>query len=99
MASGFPVIFIGSGEKGPSIIANNRRGILDALQHLKGHGHQRIAFIAGSVEDMEGDSGDRLGAYRAALHTFDLVDDPSLRQRLGAAARRGRRLFAPDEAG
>lgn len=78
IAGGHPVVFVGSGERGPTILADNAGGILQAMRHLVEHGHQRIAFIAGSLEDMEGDSGDRLRAYQAALRTFDLVDDPSL---------------------
>ena len=76
--SGHPVLFIGSGEKGPSIVANNSRGILDALRHLKDHGHQRVAFIAGTLEDMKGDSGERLRAYKLGCEQFDFVQDPKL---------------------
>ncbi len=78
MAAGHPVVFVASGERGPTILADNAGGIVQAMRHLVEHGHQRIAFIAGSMEDIEGDSGDRLRAYQAALRTFDLVDDPSL---------------------
>jgi signal transduction histidine kinase/AraC-like DNA-binding protein/ABC-type sugar transport system substrate-binding protein len=78
MAAGHPAVFVGSGERGPTILADNAGGIMQAMRHLVEHGHQRIAFIAGSLDDMEGDSGDRLRAYRAALHTFALADDPGL---------------------
>ncbi len=78
MAAGHPVLFIGSGEKGPSIVAHNTSGILDALQHLKGHGHQHVAFIAGTLEDMEGDSGERLMAYQLGCEQFDLVQNSRL---------------------
>ena len=78
MAAGHPVVFVGSGERGPTILADNAGGILQAMRHLVEHGHQRIAFIAGSLEDMEGDTGDRLRAYQSALRTFGLVDDPRL---------------------
>lgn len=78
IAAGHPVVFVASGERGPTILADNAGGIMEAMRHLVEHGHRRIAFIAGSVEDMEGDSGDRLRAYQAALRTFDLEDDPSL---------------------
>ncbi len=78
MAAGHPVVFVGSGEQGPTILADNASGIMQAMRHLAEHGHRRIAFVAGSVEDMEGDSGDRLRAYRDSLRTFDLVDDPQL---------------------
>lgn len=78
MAAGHPVIFVGSGENGPSIIADNTQGILAALKHLKDHGHQRIAFIAGSLDDLEGDTGDRLSAYQSGCHQLGLDEDPSL---------------------
>ena len=45
------------------------------MQHLVDHGHEHIAFIAGSVEDMEGDSGDRLSAYQKALELNGLEFD------------------------
>lgn len=78
MAAGHPVVFVGSGERGPTILADNVDGIMQAMRHLVEHGHRRIAFIAGSLKDIEGDSGDRLRAYHQALHIFDLVDDPAL---------------------
>lgn len=78
MAAGHPIIFVGSGEKGPSIVADNTQGILAALKHLKDHGHQRIAFIAGSLDDLQGDTGDRLNAYLSGCKQFGLDEDPSL---------------------
>ncbi len=77
-AAGHPVQFIGSGENGPTIVADNTGGILAAMEHLVEHGHQRIAFIAGSREDMAGDSGARLAAYRAALAQHGLSADERL---------------------
>jgi signal transduction histidine kinase/AraC-like DNA-binding protein len=78
IASGHPVVFIGAGERGPKIVADNAKGIMDALQHLVEHGHRRIAFIAGSPEDMDGDTGDRLRAYQAGLTAFGLTVDENL---------------------
>jgi DNA-binding LacI/PurR family transcriptional regulator len=72
------VIFVGSGEQGPTLVADNASGIRAAMQHLIEHGHQRIAFIAGTPEDLGGDSGDRLRAYQAAVHDFQLADDKRL---------------------
>jgi hypothetical protein len=74
-AAGHPVQFIGSGEDGPTLVADNSGGILAALGHLVEHGHQRIAFIAGSQADLAGDTGARLTAYRAALEQHGLADD------------------------
>jgi signal transduction histidine kinase/AraC-like DNA-binding protein/ABC-type sugar transport system substrate-binding protein len=78
IAAGHPVIFIASGEPGPTIVADNRSGILEAMQHLVEHGHQRIAFIAGSPADVDGDTGDRLRAYQDAVETHGLLADPRL---------------------
>jgi ABC-type sugar transport system substrate-binding protein len=72
---GHPVLFIGAGEKGPTIMADNAGGIMEAMHHLVYHGHKQIAFIAGSHEDMNGDSGDRLSAYRSFLDLNNLEID------------------------
>ncbi len=78
ITNGHPVIFVGSGEQGPTIVADNAGGIRSAMQHLIEHGHQRIAFIAGTSEDLGGDSGDRLRAYQAAVRDFQLANDEQL---------------------
>lgn len=70
-----PVLFIGSGEPGPTLAADNSSGIFKAIQHLVGHGHQQIAFLAGSPDDMSGDTGERLDAYHAALESCGLESD------------------------
>jgi len=77
-ASGHPVLFIGAGEPGPQIGADNHSGIWEALQHLVQHGHHQIAFIAGSTKDIRGDSGDRLEAYRMACEQYGLDKNPDL---------------------
>ncbi|MGC9522890.1 MAG: substrate-binding domain-containing protein [Anaerolineae bacterium] len=74
--AGHPVLFIGSGENGPTIAADNASGILEAVAHLVEHGHRRIAFLAGSPDDLQGDTGDRLRAYEAALAHHGLERDP-----------------------
>ena len=73
---GHPILFIGSGESGPAIVADNAAGIRDAMRHLVDHGHTQIAFIAGTREDMSGDSGDRLAAYRSFLKKNNLGINP-----------------------
>ncbi|MAS36288.1 MAG: ATPase [Anaerolineaceae bacterium] len=78
LAAGHPILFVGSGETGPTIAVNNRDGILEAMQHLVTHGHRRIAFIAGPVEDMRGDSGERLHAYKTGLEIYGLDQDSKL---------------------
>ncbi len=76
IAAGHPVLFIGSGESGPTIVADNSSGIREAMQHLVDHGHRQIAFIAGSPTDMSGDSGDRLTTYKDFLQEQSLELDP-----------------------
>lgn len=75
---GHPILFIGAGENGPTIVADNSGGIKEALYHLVDHGHKQIAFIAGTREDMSGDSGDRFTAYRSFLKLNDLEENPLL---------------------
>lgn len=77
IAQGHPVIFVGAGEDGPSVVPDNAGGIRQAVDHLVAHGHRRIAFIAGEA-DHAGDSGQRLVAYRAALRAHGLPDAPEL---------------------
>lgn len=76
--AGHPLVYIASGEQGPAIVAENAGGIHAAMQHLMEHGHRHIAFIAGSPDDLQGDSGARLHAYQAALQTSGLPADPRL---------------------
>jgi len=78
MATGHSVLFIGPGERGPSIVIDNEDGILQAIRHLVNHGHRHIAFIAGSPEDMDGDTGDRLRAYQTALAMYNLDNNHNL---------------------
>jgi signal transduction histidine kinase/AraC-like DNA-binding protein/ABC-type sugar transport system substrate-binding protein len=77
-ATKHPLIFVAAGEDGPSVVADNRSGVLEAMGHLVEHGHRRIAFIAGSVEDMEGDTGERLQAYHDAVKALGLDADSHL---------------------
>lgn len=75
-AAKFPVLFIGSGEPGPTVMTNNRTGIRQAVQHLVEHGRRQIAFLAGSADDLSGDSGQRLEAFQSACSEFGLEQDP-----------------------
>ena len=77
-AAGYPVLFVGSGEAGPTIMTDNSAGILEAMRHLVDHGHKQIAFIAGSQDDLEGDTGDRLRAYQSACRLYGLDQNPAL---------------------
>lgn len=78
VSRGYPILFVGSGENGPTIAANNTGGILEAMRHLVEHDHQHIAFIAGTFEDMRGDSGERLRAYQYGREVYGLDQDPRL---------------------
>ncbi|MBN2146684.1 MAG: substrate-binding domain-containing protein, partial [Anaerolineales bacterium] len=78
IAAGHPILFIGSGEPGPTIVADNMGGILEAIRHLIDHGHRQIAFVAGTAEDASGDSGDRLRAYQVACQQYGLDQSPHL---------------------
>jgi signal transduction histidine kinase/AraC-like DNA-binding protein/ABC-type sugar transport system substrate-binding protein len=76
-ASGLPVVFaIGEGT-GPRVVVDNANGIREAVRHLLGHGHRRIAFIAGK-EGRGGDSADRLAAFRASMKEAGLTPHPRL---------------------
>jgi signal transduction histidine kinase/DNA-binding LacI/PurR family transcriptional regulator/DNA-binding response OmpR family regulator len=78
IAEGYPVVVVGAGESGPTVIADNEGGILQAVQHLVEHGHRRIAFIAGRESGGGGDSARRLNAYRAAVQEHGLEVNPDL---------------------
>lgn len=76
--SGHPVVFVAKGEGEPEVVADNAGGIAQAIDHLVSHGHRQIAFIAGTREDVAGDSGERLRAYQASIAQLGLPDDPRL---------------------
>jgi len=78
VAEGYPIVFVGAGEKGPTVMADNEGGIQQAMAHLIEHGHRRIAFIAGYQRDGDGDSARRLNAYHAAMQAHGLEINPDL---------------------
>lgn len=49
-----------------SVRIDNRRGATEMVRHLIGHGHRRIAFIAGAERNIDGDQ--RRRGYHAALN-------------------------------
>ncbi len=73
----FPILFIGSGTGVPMITVDNEGGIRQVMEHLVGHGHRNIAFLAGDAED-PGDSAARIHAYQQGVREFGLNDDPRL---------------------
>jgi diguanylate cyclase (GGDEF)-like protein len=74
---GFPTLFVGGESGSPAIIVDNEGGIRQTLEHLVGHGHRSIAFIAGYEQDT-GDSFNRASAYRQGVRDFELSADPRL---------------------
>lgn len=76
-AEGHPVLFIATGENGPTVQADNEEGIYQAIAHLVEHGHRKIAYLAGDPRD-EGDSAQRLAAYSSAVKKYGLETDPRL---------------------
>ncbi len=78
VAEEYPIVFVGAGEKGPTVMADNEGGIQQAMAHLVAHGHRRIAFIAGYQRDTDGDSARRIHAYHAAVQAYGLETDPRL---------------------
>ncbi len=77
-ASGFPLITIGGAEAFSSVQIDNASGISQAMNHLLEHGHESIAFIGGHLDDVEGDSGQRLLAYQNFVHQHGLNNAPAL---------------------
>jgi diguanylate cyclase (GGDEF)-like protein len=74
---GFPALFIGRDSGSPALFVDNEGGIRQEMEHLVGHGHRSIAFIAGYEQDT-GDSFSRLDSYRKGVREFELADDPRL---------------------
>ena len=68
---GFPILYVASGESGPTISADNAGGIEQAVAHMVWHGHHEIAFLAGDPND-PGDSQARLDAFQAAMQKHNL---------------------------
>jgi diguanylate cyclase (GGDEF)-like protein len=70
-AAGHPLVFVGAGDGRPSVEVDSLAGIRQALEHLRGHGHERIAFVAGDPLDA-GDSTRRLDAFRRLMPELGL---------------------------
>ena len=73
-----PVVLIGrSFAERPSILVDNRAGIIAMVEHLaRAHGRRRIAFIAGHAHGR--DAIERLAGYRDGLRMNGLPYDPGL---------------------
>jgi DNA-binding LacI/PurR family transcriptional regulator len=73
----FPVLFVGADAGPPALIVDNEGGIRQLMEHLVGHGHREIGFIAGDEQDL-GDSIARISAYRQGIRELGLKEDPRL---------------------
>jgi PAS domain S-box-containing protein len=75
---GMPLVSIGIRIEGvPSILTDNRTGILEAMDHLVDvHGLRRIAFLKGP--EMHHEAQERFAAYRDSVRARGLDEDPGL---------------------
>ncbi|HEX2954324.1 MAG TPA: LacI family DNA-binding transcriptional regulator [Bacillota bacterium] len=78
---GFPVVSIGReilNSNISSILVSNWSGACQAVEHLIGHGHTRIAYLRG---DKSRDDEERFAAYRHVLNQHGIAYDPQLVER------------------
>lgn len=68
---------VGSGNSMSSVAVDNRAAAQAVVEHLIGHGHQRIGCVGGPAELPT--SRDRSAGWRAALHSAGLPASPRLR--------------------
>jgi len=76
--AGKPLVIVSDEPEGcdwPVVLTDNRTGIIEAVSHLVGHGHRRIAF-AGSLKQL--DIRERREAYREALAMNGIEPDDDL---------------------
>jgi signal transduction histidine kinase/DNA-binding response OmpR family regulator/ABC-type sugar transport system substrate-binding protein len=81
IAEGYPVVFAGAGESGPTVAVDNEGGIRQAVRHLVEHGHRRVAFLTAAEyeDDTARDDGRyRLSAYWSAVQEYSLEVDRNL---------------------
>jgi LacI family transcriptional regulator len=74
VASGIPVVNVVrqvAGAKVSSLVSDNHAGMRDAVRHLAGLGHHRIAFLGGFPDTAV--FNERLQGYRDALSDMDLT--------------------------
>ncbi len=74
VASGIPVVNVVrqvAGAKVSSLVSDNHAGMRDAVRHLAGLGHRRIAFLGGFPDTAV--FNERLQGYRDALSDMDLT--------------------------
>ncbi|MGV3552185.1 LacI family DNA-binding transcriptional regulator [Rhizobium sp.] len=74
VAAGIPVVIVVrniSGSKVSSLMADNHGGAYQAVEHLAGFGHRRIAFLGGFPDTTV--FTERMQGYRAAMEKAGLV--------------------------
>ena len=79
VASGIPVVNVVrqiAGAKVSSLISDNRAGMHEAVRHLAGLGHRRIAFLGGFADTAV--FNERLTGYRDALVALGLTPEDQL---------------------
>ena len=77
-AAGKAVVAIGNEDPGfecPTVLADNAGGVAQAVEHLLGHGHTRVAFV-GCLDQF--DIRDRYQAYCSTLRAHGIDPDPGL---------------------
>lgn len=99
---GFPAVVVGDRFDDPGmnyVYCDSRDSSRDAVQHLIGLGHRRIAVCVNVIDDS--DHADRLAGYRQALADHDIAFDTRLLLRVPATREGGvqalRRLLTMPE--
>lgn len=91
--SGLPAVVLGDqieGYEDSCIDVDSRSASRDAVEHLIGLGHKRIAFCTNIVEDK--DHSDRFGGYRDALEQASIEFNSKLHFRVPASRQGGEQL-------
>ena len=99
IGAGTPIVFLDRPPRGveaDTVLLDNLGGARAAVEHLLGHGHERIAFVGDAPAVFT--AAERLAGYRAALRDAGVSEDPEL-VRAGshdaqAAERAARELLA-----
>ncbi len=93
LESGIPVVVLGDqieGYESVCVDVNSREASHEAVEHLIGLGHERIAFCTNVIDDK--DHQDRLEGYRRALTEGGIACDRKLMFRVPASRQGGEQL-------
>jgi DNA-binding LacI/PurR family transcriptional regulator len=91
---GFPCVVVGDRFEKPNVnyvYSDSREASREAVEHLIGLGHRRIAICVNVVDDS--DHADRLAGYRQALADNGIEHDPRLVLRIPANRNGGAQLM------